>query len=109
MCTISTCFSTSRSGSPMSRMVTSQPPHMANHSSASRAAILCLPYSLELVAAPFSFPTISYYCVRYGLEPSFLALLHHPCCHLCPALRFKSQDPPAENAPLPILEAGLRR
>src|SRR5664280_156465 len=49
MCTISTCFSTSRSGSPISRMVTSQPPHMANHSSASRAAMLHLPTGLEFV------------------------------------------------------------
>src|SRR5271157_2079531 len=49
MCTISTCLSTSRSGSPISRIVTSQPPHMANHSSASRAAMLHLPTGLELV------------------------------------------------------------
>src|ERR1035438_1846008 len=39
MCTISTCLSTSMSGSPMSRIVTSQPPHMENHSAAIRAAI----------------------------------------------------------------------
>src|SRR5208337_2929731 len=49
MCTICTCLSTSRSGSPISRMVTSHPPHIANHSSASRAAMLHLPTGLELV------------------------------------------------------------
>src|ERR1039458_4905518 len=64
MCTISTCLSTSRSGSPISRMVTSQPPHMANHSSASRAAMLHLPTGLELVVLR-SLPPQSGICVRY--------------------------------------------
>src|SRR5512146_1813489 len=43
MCTIWIFWSTSRSGSPMSRIVTSHPPHMVNHSSARRAAMLHLP------------------------------------------------------------------
>src|SRR6266567_3664763 len=48
MCTISTCLSTSIKGAPISRIVTSHPPQMANHSAASRAAMLYLPTGLEL-------------------------------------------------------------
>src|ERR1700758_1642088 len=83
MCTICTCLSTSRSGSPISRMVTSQPPHMANHSSASRAAMLHLPTGLELVVLRSgllrSVMTCVCYCVRYDRPPLLVRhLSEHP-------------------------------
>src|ERR1019366_8338058 len=85
MCTISTCLSTSMSGSPMSRIVTSQPPHIENHSAAIRTAMLHLRVRSWI------------YCFVLSLlvrtRPQFLDLLCETLNHLRKSRTFRCRYP----------------
>src|ERR1022692_2227051 len=87
MCTISTCLSTSMSGSPMSRIVTSQPPHIENHSAAIRAAML----HLRVRSWIYCFVLIS---LLVRARPQFLDLLGETLDDLRKSRTFRCRYPP---------------
>src|SRR5271157_573629 len=76
MWTIWTFSNKSNNGSPISRIVTSHPPQIANHSSAKRAAMLRLLFSASIRA-----------------RPQLPNLLHHFGDYLCEARSFGSRHP----------------